>query len=276
MSVSLPTTELRPLQSALLATLPGIAHAVTYRVPGLGRAEGNIGYSAPRDRADAWAMRQAWSAAAGLQATRLVTLGQVHGAEVQRVLARHAGWGARPGSRQVGLGDALVTNEAGPVLLTLHADCQPILFVDPARNGRGAAIAVAHAGWRGTVANIVGEVVDVMRAAFGTRADDLHVFLGPAIGGCCYAVGEEVASAWRARACADAGAALVATEQGASLSLAAANRLLLERAGVSPEHIDGNAICTRCQAERWFSHRAQGPETGRFGAMIALAPSALR
>jgi YfiH family protein len=260
-----------PWQSALLTSLPGILHGVTRRVPGMGRADGNVGFSAPRDRADAWAMRQRWCAASGLEAERLVTLGQIHGTVAHVVTAAHSGWGATPGSTQIGLGDALVTNESGPVLMTLHADCQAVIFVDPARNGRGPVVAVAHAGWRGTVANVVGETLSVMRAAFGTRAEDVHVTLGPAIGACCYDVGEEVVLAWCERAGAEAGAALLDDGARPRFSLTAANALLLHRAGVPVANIEVSAVCTRCESDRWFSHRGQGVSTGRFGAMIAIA-----
>ena len=130
------TITVQPLalwQSELIASLPGVVHGVTRRVRGLGRADGNVGFSAPRDREDAWHMRQHWCESAGLSAERLVTLGQIHGAEIHIATASHAGWGARPGSTQIGYGDGLATNIAGPVLMTLHADCQPLIFVDPGR-----------------------------------------------------------------------------------------------------------------------------------------------
>jgi YfiH family protein len=259
-----------PWRSDLLATFPGITHGLTRRVAGMGLGEGNVGFSAPRDRQDAWEMRQRWCEAIGFSADRLVTLGQVHGAAVHVVAEQHAGWGAAPGSTQIGLGDALATNAPGPVLMTLHADCQPVLFLDPGRGRRGPAVAVAHAGWRGTVADVVGATLAVMAAAFGTRAEDIRVAMGPAIGACCYAVGDEVVSAWRERAGEDAAGALDKRDDRYSLSLSAANALLLERAGVRPEQIEISQICTRCACDDWFSHRGQGPHTGRFGAMIAI------
>jgi YfiH family protein len=259
-----------PWRSELLDSLPGIVHGVTRRVPGLGLADGNVGFSAPRDRADAWDMRRRWCAALGLEAAKLVTLGQVHGAEVHLATAAHAGWGAQSGSTQIGLGDGLATDDPGPVLMTLHADCLPLLFVDPGVGRRGPAVAVAHAGWRGTVADIAGRTIAVMAAAFGTRAEDLHVALGPAIGACCYDVGDEVVRAWRARAGADAAVAITSNGDCHWFSLTQANALLLQRAGVRPERIEANEICTRCHGEDWFSHRGQGAATGRFGAMIAV------
>jgi YfiH family protein len=259
-----------PWQSELLASIPGVAHGITRRVEGLGRAHGNIGFSAPRDRDDAWAMRQHWCAALDLVPDYLVTLGQVHGRDVRIATKAQAGHGARPGSMQIGLGDALITNQIGPVLMTLHADCQPVLVVDPGVGRRGPAVGVAHAGWRGTVADIVGATLAVMASAFGTRADDVHVVLGPAIGRCCYHVGDDVAHAWREIAGADAGEALEPVGDRFRFSLAAANRLLLDRAGVRATNIETSAICTKCEGDYWFSHRGQGAQTGRFGAMIAI------
>lgn len=257
-------------RSALLDSLPGVTHAITRRVEGMGQAHGNIGFSAPRDKADAWAMRQRWCAVAGLDPDALVTMGQIHGANVHIASQQHAGWGAQPGSGQIGRGDALATDVAGPVLLTLHADCQPLIFVDPGRGRRGPAIAVAHAGWRGTVADVAGQTLAAMAAAFGTRVADVHVAIGPAIGPCCYQVGEEVAQAWRERAGSDANPALIGIDGGIHFSLRRANRILLSRAGVRAEQIETSTICTRCGGEEWFSHRGQGAETGRFGAMIAI------
>jgi YfiH family protein len=170
----------------------------------------------------------------------------------------------------MGLGDALVTNQAGHVLMTLHADCQPILFVDPGTDCHGLAVGVAHAGWRGTVADIAGATLTVMAAAFGTRVEDVHVSLGPAIGQCCYDVGDDVVSAWRERAGSDGEAALEPGGERYLFSLTAANAMLLERAGVRAANVEASGICTKCDGDWWFSHRGQGPHTGRFGAMIAI------
>lgn len=259
----------------MLSTLPGIRHAVTHRSPGMGQAEGNVAYSAPRDRDDAWAMRQQWCGVARLDASHLVTLGQIHGAEVQVVDAHHAGSGARPGSVQIGYGDALATRAVGPVLMTLHADCQPLLFVDPGVNGQQPAVAVAHAGWRGTVADVAGQTIAIMSAAFGSRPENVHVALGPAIGPCCYEVGSDVVAAWTAIAGADAAVALSLRGDATYFSARDANLYLLQRAGVPVAHMEVSQVCTRCQGDHWFSHRGQGPLTGRFGALIAIEGNAL-
>ena len=186
-------TRLQPARSELLAGVPGVAHGVSHRVAGLGRADGNIGLGSPRDKADAWAMRQLWAEAIGVDPHTIVTGGQVHGTDILRVVAADAGKGSREGFPQIGIGDGMITDAPGVTLLTLHADCQPILLVDPDR----PAVAAVHAGWRGTVANIAGAAVAAMCQAYGTRPSGCWRGSGPALGPCCHETGPEVTAAWR-------------------------------------------------------------------------------
>ncbi len=254
-------------RSHLLSAAPDVVHGITGRQPGLGRADGNIGYSAPRDVDDAWQMRQRWCGAIGVAAERLVTAGQVHGTTIRHVRRDNAGSGAKPGAAQIGDADALMTDEAGVVLMTLHADCVPIFLVDPKR----PAITVVHAGWRGTVGDIAGLAIQAMGTSFGSQPTDILAFLGPAIGPCCYEVGDEVATAWHATgADGEAERVLRPTGERWHFNLHAANALLLARAGLPMHHLETSPVCTRCAAERWFSHRGQGGATGRFGAIISL------
>ena len=258
-----------PVQSPLLATFPFLRHGHTFRLPDMGEAEGNMGYGPPRDREDAWAMRQQWCEAVGLDPARIVTMSQVHGADVIRVTGADAGRGAAPGSGSVGRADALITDAPGVALLTLHADCLPILLVDPAR----PAVAAVHAGWRGTVAGVAVAAVHAMTEAFGSDLRELRAYLGAAIGGCCNEVGPEVTDAWRAYAQNLGPLAELAVsrpKEKEHFDGQRANALLLQHAGLLPEHIDVDWSCTRCEGERWFSHRGQGPTTGREGAFIGL------
>lgn len=265
------TTEivLTPLRSELLSAVPGVIHGLTYRVEGMGKADGNIGFSGPRDKEDAWEMRQAWCEAIGVDSERMVLVGQVHGADVVEARPEHAGAGARPGSEQAGYADALMTDQPDLVLTTLHADCQPILLVDPER----PAVAAIHAGWRGTVQDIAGATVRAMQATYGSDPANILAFLGPGIGGCCNEVGPEVTGAWREQA-SNLGplAELAVTKPGPKehLDIPRANALLLQRAGLQPDHIEVSSICTKCETDGWFSHRGQGPTTGRQASMIML------
>ncbi|MGH2560683.1 MAG: peptidoglycan editing factor PgeF [Thermomicrobiales bacterium] len=240
---------------------------MTSRVEGLGAADGNVGYGAPRDRDDAWAMRQEWCCTIGMNADVLVTTQQVHGADVRLVTADHAGQGARPGTSLSGNADALITRDAGVALMTLHADCLPILLVDP----ETPAVASIHAGWRGTVQGVASATVAAMDLQFGSRPENILAFLGPCIAACCYEVGDEVVDAWQKQGGDDANRALRPGRNRTHLDLKAVNRILLERAGLIGANIEASDICTRCQERNWFSHRGQGSHTGRFGAIIALA-----
>ena len=167
-----------PLRSGLLSALPYVRHGLTYRVPGMGKADGNVGLGTPRDREDAWQMRVLWCAGIGVDPERIVTMGQVHGNTVIRVGAGDAGKGARDPGTHIGYGDALITDAPDVVLATLHADCQPILLVDPER----PAVAAVHAGWRGTVADVGGATVAAMGDAYGSDPARMLAYLGPAIG----------------------------------------------------------------------------------------------
>ena len=262
-----------PLQSHLLLQIPWVRHGLTYRVEGMGKADGNIGLGSPRDVEDAWQMRQLWCRGMGLDASKIVTMGQVHGNDVIRVYRADAGTGARDRGTSIGIGDALITNDPDVILVTLHADCQAILMVDPV----GRAVAAIHAGWRGTVADVGGNTVASMQREFGSNPADLLAFLGPAIGPGANEVGDEVIEAWltQAQDLGDA-AQLAVLRPGPKyhFDVPMANRLLLRRAGLQDEHIETSHICTKSNTDSWFSHRGHGPNAGREGALIAIMSDA--
>ena len=221
----------------------------------MGRADGNLGYSPPRERADALAMRGHWSRALGLDPETLVSVHQVHGSESHMARSTNAKAVGAPRA------DGLITADRGIALLTLHADCMPIVLCDPAV----PAIGTLHAGWRGTTLDLAGKSVQRMVDEFGARPERMIAYLGPAIAGCCYEVGADVVDAWR-------GAPNAIAPYGSRwrFDLYIANRWLLRRAGLQKERIESSGICTKCGGDDWFSHRGQGPLTGRFGSIIAL------
>lgn len=258
-----------PYRSELLSGFENIVHGLTYRVPGMGKADGNIGYSGGRDRDDAWQMRQLWASAIGFDASRFVNVGQVHGNDVIRAYADDAGQGARPDSTVIGYADALITDAPGVFLSTMHADCLPILLVDPAR----PAIAAVHAGWRGTVADVAGNAVRAMQKEFGSDPGEIRAFLGPAIGVCCNEIGDEVIDAWREQARNMGPLAELAITRPVvkqHFDVPRANSLLLQRAGLQPQHMEISPICTKCSLDSWFSHRGHGPSAGRQAAFIGI------
>ena len=258
-----------PLHSLLLSAQPGLVHGITRKVPGMGAADGNVGDTSPRDPADAWEMRKQWADAIGFDVERLVRTGQVHENDVFVVTEEHAGMGRRRDTPTPATADAMITRAINVPMMTLAADCLPLLMYDPVQH----AAAAVHAGWRSTVLDIAGETVRAMQREFDTNPADLIAFLGPAIGVCCNEVGPEVTAAWREIA-ADLGplTELAVTRPVAKehFDVPRANAMLLQRAGVSPDNIEMSDICTKCNLDDWFSHRGQGAATGRQGGVIML------
>jgi YfiH family protein len=267
-STELDAARLKPyrdrlLQSDRLRDHPVIRHGVTGRLIGTIPAEGNIGFSAPRDREAATRERLRWASAAGVDAGAIYTVHQVHGNRVIAIDEPRSGNGP-----SLGQADAIMTATPGVAVLTLHADCLPIILADLDK----PAVCAIHAGWRGTVADVAGSAVAAMQSTYGSEPSRLIAFFGPGMKSCCYEVGDEVVAAWRALAGSDADLALAMGPRRWHFDLALANRWLLHRAGVVLENIDDPALCTMCHGDRWFSHRKQGPETGRFGAIVGIAP----
>ncbi|MCC6625775.1 MAG: peptidoglycan editing factor PgeF [Chloroflexi bacterium] len=252
----------QPLRFGALATLDWLRHGVTTRDgPGLA---GNLSFARGPDAATVLAARARWSDRTGVAARDLVLARQVHGTAVERVEPVRRGRGALA-METLPEADALATNAPGVPLLAVFADCVPIVVVDPARR----AVAVAHAGWRGTVAGMAEAVVAAMTDWYGSRPADLLAGIGPSIGPCCYAVGMEVATVAAARY-GDGVLRPGPAAHNPTLDLWAANRLALLRAGLAAAHVEVAGVCTRCRNDLFFSHRAEGPTRGLFGAIIAL------
>jgi YfiH family protein len=215
--------------------------------------------------------RRAWGEAIGVDARASVAARQVHGKAVAAVTAADRGRGATMLGTGIPATDALVTDVPGLPLLMCFADCTPILFHDPRRG----VVGIAHAGWRGTVADIAGETVRTMLARYGSSPHDLLVGIGPAIGRCCYVVDAPVIDAWMALGVQDSDVieeiAPVDGRRQWRFDLARANRRLLERAGIPAGQIEDAEICTSCHVADYPSHRAEHGQAGRFAAMIALA-----
>lgn len=180
-------------------------------------------------------------------------LRQVHGATVVELGAERA---------DLPEADAAWTGERGVVLAVLTADCLPVVLGDPG----GGAVAVAHAGWRGLAAGVLEAAV----GALPVPADRLRAWLGPAIGPRAFEVGPEVRAAF---VDADPGAA-AAFRPGAGdrwhADLHALARRRLGALGVTAVH--GARHCTHAEPARFFSHRRDGPDTGRMATLAWLAP----
>jgi polyphenol oxidase len=171
---------------------------------------------------------------------------QVHSARV--VEAREAG--------ECGQADGLVTAERGLALAIVTADCVPVLVAGP------GGIAAIHAGWRGIADGVVTAGVETLRRTAGNGS--LLAWVGPAIGACCYEVGDEVA----ARVAAVSGPQVVTAGPAGRphLDLPAAVRIQLAAAGVLDAY--GPPRCTLCDSAHLWSYRGQGRAAGRNYAYI--------
>lgn len=179
--------------------------------------------------------------------------------------------------------DGLITQERGIVLCTFFADCVPLFFVDPVRR----AIGLSHSGWRGTVQKIGKKTVEEMGRAFGTKPEDIHAAIGPSICQDCYEVSEDVIGEFRRafpntekdignsslrsesreRACS----LWFRTKPGKyQLDLWEANRQVMLEAGIPAEQIEVTDLCTCCNPELLFSHRASHGQRGNLGAFMML------
>ena len=162
--------------------------------------------------------------------------------------------------------DALATNRKGVLLGVKTADCVPIIIGD----SRSGACAAVHAGWRGTLAQIVKRALTRMREEFGTKAWDVRAALGPAALGCCYEVGADVVEPFREKF-ADADSLFKPTAaRHALVDLHEANRRQLVEAGVSPERIHALPLCTMCRPDLFFSYRQDRKLYGRTGRLLSV------
>jgi len=207
----------------------------------------NLGRSTADDPAAVTENRARLLREAGLDPARLATAGQVHGARVVEV----SGPGHHPGC------DALLTRTAGVALAVTTADCMSLLFQAP------GVVAAAHSGWRGTADGLPCTTLEAVCRLAGCVPDAVEVAIGPAIRGCCYEVGEDVASRFPA-------AARVPTSGRPRLDLPTAAGHALREAGVRPEAIHDLGACTSCEPALYYSHRRDQGLTGRHWGVAAL------
>ncbi len=192
-----------------------------------------------------------------LDAGRMVFARQVHGVDVL-VLSNEKQEQALERADVPPTVDALVTNLRQRFLVVQVADCQPVLLYDSHRG----VVANVHAGWRGSIANIIGRTVQAMQDAFRSDPGDIAAGIGPSLGRCCAEFRnyrrEIPRRFWSYK------------DDDHHFDFWAISRDQLLAAGVRPENIHFSGMCTRCNPELFFSYRGEGI-TGRFAAVIGLS-----
>lgn len=203
---------------------------------------------------------------AGFDFDSLTASAQDHNTFVRAVTSENKGVGIyKP--RDLQSVDALITNEKGVTLVTYYADCTPLFFVDIKQK----AIGLAHAGWRGTVGRIGEKVVKKMTELYGTNPDDIVAAIGPAISVCCYEVDKPCADNFYALSDLDSSRFVFPKDNGKyMIDLLETNRQILVAAGVKNENITVSDVCTNCNSELLWSHRATKGKRGTMSAFMCI------
>ncbi|HHU30124.1 MAG: peptidoglycan editing factor PgeF [Bacillota bacterium] len=196
-------------------------------------------------------------------APEVITSGcQVHGTVIREVGAGQRGLGHATMEDALPETDGLLTAEPGVVLASYAADCAVLFYFDPEQRWVG----LAHAGWRGAVLGMGALMVESL-VQRGCRREDLCVAVSPAIGFCCYEVGEEVVAAVDSRLHRQ----VFRTERGkVYFNLSHFLCLQLTDAGISKNRLFKSCYCTSCRRDMFYSYRAAGGRTGRMAGVIAL------
>lgn len=252
-----------------LSEISFINHAFSTRLGGV--SEGiyssmNMGFNRGDNPENVTKNYKRFCKSAGFEYESLVASAQDHNTYVRVVTSADKGIGIyKP--RDMQSVDALTTNERGVTLVTYYADCTPLFFVDK----KNKAIALAHAGWRGTAAKIGAKVIDTMEQNFGTDPSDLVCAIGPAISKCCYEVDKECADNFLSLKDLNPNDFVTEKSDGKyMLDLLEANRQILVSKGVKAENITVSDLCTNCSSELLWSHRATKGQRGVMCAMMCI------
>lgn len=164
--------------------------------------------------------------------------------------------------------DGLITNVPGLCLATFYADCVPLFFVDPVHR----AIGLSHSGWRGTVGKIGKVTVEMMQKEYGTNPKDVIAAVGPSICQDCYEVSEDVIEQFRENFDKKDWEKLFYRKENGKyqLNLWNANEIVFAEAGIQKEHMAITNLCTCCNPDVLFSHRASQGKRGNLGAFMAI------
>ncbi|MBE5876885.1 MAG: peptidoglycan editing factor PgeF [Lachnospiraceae bacterium] len=258
-----------------------VKHLFTTRLGGVSSGEFaslNLSYTRGDDKACVDENYRRVAAVLGCEAGDMVCSDQTHTANVRRVTAQDKGKGVVIPRDYTDV-DGLITNERGVALATFYADCVPLYMVDT----ENKAIGLSHSGWRGTVQRIGAVTLQEMAKAYGTKPSDVRVAIGPSICQDCYEVSKDVAEEFDKEFSTAVDYVKEFAKRGLGenlfyeksngkyqLNLWFANYIVFREAGVLDEQIEITDVCTCCNSELLFSHRASQGRRGNLGAFLVL------
>ena len=248
----------------------GVVHGFSTRIGGVSKGylgSMNLSFHRGDDPDAVMENHRRFADAVGYDYRKLVFSDQVHKTDIYKVTEKDAGKGIMRDTdiREI---DGLMTNVPGIPLMTFYADCVPVFFYDPVKK----VVAMNHSGWKGTVAKISRCMLSRLKEEYGTEASDLICAVGPSICKDCYEVSEDVAKQFM-DAYTKAQVNEIVYDKGDGkylLDLHRANYYNLVDSGVLSEKIDVTNICTCCNSDVLFSHRASHGLRGNLGAVIML------
>ena len=207
------------------------------------------------------------AAAMGFRAEDIVTSDQTHTSNVRKVTEKDRGKGITVLRDYTDI-DGMITDIPGLVLATFYADCVPLYFADPVHH----AIGLSHSGWRGTVRKIGAVTIKKMAEEYGSNPEDIKVAIGPSICQKCYEVSGDVIEEFKNAFERKHWEKLFYVKENGKyqLNLWEANRIIFMESGILKQNISMPNICTCCNSEFLFSHRASHGKRGNLGAFLGI------
>ena len=263
-------TEVPYLTFPSLSEITFIRHGFSTRLGGVSKGcfeTMNLGYLRGDSPENVDENYNRISTSIGFNRNDLVISDQVHNTEIRLVTAEDKGKGIVRDRDYKGI-DGLITNTVGVPLVTFYADCVPLYFVDV----KNHAIGLSHSGWRGTVKRMGKVTLQAMNRSFGTNPEDVIAVVGPSICQDCYEVSEDVAEAF-CEEFTETQLQDILQDKGNGkfqLNLWEANRNILLDTGMKKENIHISQVCTCCNGDLLFSHRASQGKRGTLAAFLMI------
>lgn len=269
------STNINNIDEVTFITFPklekaNVKHGFSTRLGGVSKdylGSMNLSFHRQDDEKLVMENHKRFAKAIGYDESRLVFSDQVHKTHIHKVTARDMGKGIVKKS-DICKTDGLVTDEKGIPLITFYADCVPLFFYDPVKK----VIGMAHSGWKGTVAKIGNKMVQYFCDNYGSKSEDIICAIGPSICQNCYEVSKDVADEFRANFPLEQFQSFIIDKGNGKylLDLHKANTYILLDSGILKSNLDVTDICTCCNPEFLFSHRASQGKRGNLGAVMVL------
>ncbi len=264
------TGETPVLQFSIFNQTDMVKHGFSTRLGGVSTgiyASMNLGQSRGDDPEKVQRNYRIIADTIGVSTEWMVCSDQTHTTNVKVVTKEDAGKGLLQPKDYQDI-DGLITNVPGLCLVTYYADCVPLLFLDPVQK----VIASSHSGWRGTVGHMGEITIQKMQREFGCRPEHILAAIGPSICQDCYEVSEDVIQQFQQAFPENIWTDLYYRKENGKyqLNLWKANEWILLNSGILPEHLAVTNLCTCCNSDLLFSHRASHGKRGTLAAFLAL------